>query len=549
MTMQSIRSLILILFIGLSYSPLSFALNLQASVSKNKVAQNEVFQLRIVADERLSSDDINFDVLDQDFYLSRPSFGSSINSINGKRTTRSEWNISLASNKLGMVKIPSFEVNGAQTQPIAIQVVKAQDAVDPSELIDLNVSLDNQQLYPNESSILSIQLVVKSSASRLRNPRIFPPKIDGLSMESVDNGNQYNTVIDGVSASVVEYQFRLTADKPGTYQLQGPRFTANLMDDDPRSGSTRLVPVDIRGKNFTMTVEGKPSNYSGVWLPTPQLTLDQNWQDSNNNAVDVRYDQPYSTQVGESLSREITLDIQGLNPERFPDLKIDYPNSVRVYSEKPQFEKLDNNTTRMTLKQVLIPQAPGAVTLPGLALNWWDSQEREQRSASLNALTLDVASATSINAAPVAPSLPSVDNPVETVTIKDAGWWPTLSAILAVLWLVTSAIAFRLGRQRGTKAPNKTEIDVDNHWNQLLYACQRNDVIQIQHYCSLWLQDHPELLSQYRAEIEQQLSEMNQSQFSESDKVWQSRHLVSVLKKARKSLKKETAKDVTLAKL
>ena len=101
-------------------SPLALATNVLATVSKNKVVKNEVFQLRIVVDKKVSSDALDFSSLEQDFYLGRPSFGSSVNIINGDRSTRSEWNITLAPQRLGVATIPAFTLDGASSKPIEI---------------------------------------------------------------------------------------------------------------------------------------------------------------------------------------------------------------------------------------------------------------------------------------------------------------------------------------------------------------------------------------------------------------------------------------------
>ena len=79
----------LLAVLSLIASPVSLAANIQVTVNKTKVVKNEVFQLRVVLDEKVSSDDIDFSPLEKDFYLGRPSFGTSINIINGSHSSRS----------------------------------------------------------------------------------------------------------------------------------------------------------------------------------------------------------------------------------------------------------------------------------------------------------------------------------------------------------------------------------------------------------------------------------------------------------------------------
>ena len=55
-----------ILFLTI-FSPLVFATNVTAIVSKNKVEKNEIFQLRVVVDKKVASDAIDFSQLEKTF--------------------------------------------------------------------------------------------------------------------------------------------------------------------------------------------------------------------------------------------------------------------------------------------------------------------------------------------------------------------------------------------------------------------------------------------------------------------------------------------------
>ncbi|WP_175443271.1 BatD family protein [Vibrio sonorensis] len=148
---------------------LSMAATITATVSKTSVTKNEVFQLRIVADEKLDSEDIDFSGLESDFYVSRPSFGSSINIINGTRTNRSEWNVSLAALRIGTLTIPSFDIDGSKTQPIKIKVALNAQAPTSDDLVEFQSQLSTKTLYPQQSARLSSRLIIKGDPRRLQN--------------------------------------------------------------------------------------------------------------------------------------------------------------------------------------------------------------------------------------------------------------------------------------------------------------------------------------------------------------------------------------------
>lgn len=524
-------------------SPLALATNITATVSTNKVVKNQVFQLRVVVDSKVSSDALDLSGLEKDFYVGRPSFGSSMNFINGKRSNSSEWNISLAAQRLGIATIPSFTVDGATSQPITIQVSVDNDQPQVRDLVELHSSLSKTTLYPKESTQLTTRLIVKADPRRLQNPNIIAPRSQGIVLEPMGEPNQYQAVVDGVEVTVVDQNYRVTAQQSGQFTVSGIGFTGSVVFGDNRTGTTKLVSANTPAEEFQIIVQPIPSEYQGQWLPAAALTLSQQWRDSNGQNIDPS--QPFTTSVGESLTREIYLDIEGLSSEQFPDLKVNYPDSVRVYQEKPQFSDLGDGKTRMTLKQVLIAQQQGQIELSQIELNWWDSSNHHQAKASLDGLQLFVNPADQVNNEPI--SAPTVSSPQsKTVTIYQAGIWPYLTALFALLWLATLVL---WNRARHADIPNNTESVASPTEDKLKAALAADDRLQANFLLNCWLEEHPQINAEIRQQIEQQRSMMNQSSYSQSEQSWQATELLSLLKKARKSKTSRSNKTSQLASL
>lgn len=149
-------------------TPASFA-QIYATVSKNRLTQNELFQLRIVSDKKVSGNQLDLSVLDNDFQiLGRPSFGTSLNIINGTRTTRSEWNINIAAKHTGVITLPAFTIDGESSQPIALQVVKDATLPNNQDLVSITTHFDELTLYPKQSTIMHVELVIKADARGLQ---------------------------------------------------------------------------------------------------------------------------------------------------------------------------------------------------------------------------------------------------------------------------------------------------------------------------------------------------------------------------------------------
>lgn len=501
------------------------AATVYASVSKNKVVKNEVFQLTVVSDQKASGDDLDFRALDQDFFMSRPSFSSSMNIINGSRSNRSEWTVSLAANRLGVVTIPSFELHGAKTQPIAIQVTQDEQAPSSDDLVEVRSQLSRSTLYPNESTLFKARLIIKADPRRLQDPKIAPPTIDGMELKAASEPNQYQTVMDGIQVTIVDQDFRITASQAGDFTLTEPSLQGALIYGSSYNGGTRILPLKTTPKTYTIHVEPKPADYQGTWLPTSQLTLREQWLDSQGKPITGNR---YATKVGDSITREVTVQVTGLTQEQLPNIHLTYPDSVRVYDEKPQFATLDNGDVTMTLKQVLIPRQTGDITLPKVAMQWWDTVTKAQKTASADGLTLNVAAGEPSTVTASTP-LPAAPAQVQTVTVNDAGFWPYLTALFALLWLLTLGLAWRWKSSSSvTQQAPVSPADL-SAYAQLQQALKNDDGIAISRALTVWMQQVT-LTDAETAQLTLALHELNQARYSAQPSTYRSGELKRVVK-------------------
>lgn len=501
------------------------AATVYASVSKNKVVKNEVFQLTVVSDQKASGDDLDFSALDQDFFMSRPSFSSSMNIINGSRSNRSEWTVSLAANRLGVVTIPSFELHGAKTQPIAIQVTQDEQAPSSDDLVEVRSQLSRSTLYPNESALFKARLIIKADPRRLQDPKIAPPTIDGMELKAASEPNQYQTVMDGIQVTIVDQDFRITASQAGDFTLTEPSLQGALIYGSSYNGGTRILPLKTTPKTYTIHVEPKPADYQGAWLPTSQLTLREQWLDSQGKPITGNR---YATKVGDSITREVTVQVTGLTQEQLPNIHLTYPDSVRVYDEKPQFATLDNGDVTMTLKQVLIPRQTGDITLPKVAMQWWDTVTKAQKTASADGLSLSVAAGEPSTVTASTP-LPAAPAQVQTVTVNDAGFWPYLTALFALLWLLTLGLAWRWKSSSNVMQQAPVSPADLSAYAQLQQALKNDDGIAISRALTVWMQQVT-LTDAETAQLTLALHELNQARYSAQPSTYRSGELKRVVK-------------------
>ncbi|HHF2886678.1 BatD family protein [Vibrio diabolicus] len=514
--------LIFILVASLLSSFSVMAQTLQASVNKTQVAKNEVINLRIMADTELSSDAIDFNVLENDFFLGQPRYGRSSNNINGRKSVRTEWSISIAPMKEGVLTIPSFSADGMRTEPIKLRVTASQAEPNLDDLFSFNISVDNSTLYPQQSATLRMQLLIKADTRRLDNPQIVPPQIEGMKLEAIGGLQQGQKILNGLEVAVIEQSFRLTANQPGTYTLIGPRLTGSYIYGDSLTGSTKIMPINTKAEQMPIEVKPIPSEFEGEWLPASALEMTQSWQDDQGNTLSVNA--LNTVKQGSSLTRTIQIKARGTQAEYLPRVSIDYPSSLRVYPEQPQFDSARDGTVIMTVKQVIIPTEAGSYTLPGYHLNWWDSQNDEAKKATLPELQLEIEqSDTGLITLPESP-LPTP--PESAISPEPNGGvsslWQTLTFVFAGLWVATLGIAIWAWKKRpmtASKTVSNTEqpLCVD----ALKKVINEGDAAKIERSVNEYLNTHRDRLSSGDVQaVKQELDAMNQARFSANQQPW-----------------------------
>jgi len=529
-----------------------------ATVNKNQVTQNEVFQLTISTDQDVDRDSVNFDILNKYFLVSQPNFSNSVNIINGNRTNKSKWTITLTTNKLGVVTIPRFTIHGEHTQPIAIQVIRDNYSPHTSDLVQIHTRIENTTLYPNESTLMHVQLTIKADTRQMQNPQITPPSAQGVNLEAASKPDQTQHVINGINTTILSQDFRITATKSGQYTVTEPQFHSSMYYRDIR-GNTKLIPLITQPKTFNIQVMTKPKGYHGIWLPTSSLHLTEEWLGSQNQSLKQS---PIILNVGDSLTRIIHLTVRGVSQERIPDIHLNYPENLRVYPEKPNYKTLSNGDLEMTLKQVIIASNPGKYTLPNVAVNWWNTTIQKQRKSLLSSKLLEVKGSLSTSPAvqsvlPIPPKSPATK--IQTKIVYDSGYWPYLTALFAILWGLTTIIFMIRKKTIISDAVNSSNSESESESeksiptiNALETAITKRDGINIQRYYVIWKDEHNYSNDNEIKVLDDEISNLLSKLYAKNPEEYQSKTLITRLRKANnisKSNKKRTEKSFKLPKL
>ncbi|NVC64724.1 protein BatD [Vibrio sp. 05-20-BW147] len=521
-----------ILSMALLFPQVACAKSIVTSVNKTKVSKNEVVQLIVRADFSLDADDIDFSSLNQDFFTSGPRFLSSSNYTNGKSSKLSEWTLSIAPNRAGYLTIPSFSAEGVSSDPIVLEVSVDQHEPKQQEIVQYALQLAQETLYPQQSTQLKVEIRILADPRRLENPRIAPPAISGMQLEPLGQSRQYQRVENGLQITVIEQNYRLTAETEGRFELFGPRLTGSYIYGDSLTGSTKILTLDAPASSQVLTVKPIPTDAVKPWLPAAELTLKQAWLGSSPSTDKV--------EQGSSVTREITLTAKGIDQNLLPPLTINYPDSVRVYSEKPVVTQHANGAVEMKVKQVLIPTTTGELTLPSLQLDWWNTQTDQADKAFLEGRQLNITPSTAqVYTLPVGSDEPAASTDAQHSEIHSApnhtNIWFYLTWVFAAFWLLSSILAGYWYKRAKTVPRLEGKGEEISHVSPSLEQCLTSgDAIQIEARVRAWIKQHApntEVLNQ----IEQELHLLHQATYANGSREWPSDKLSTLLKTHGKS--------------
>jgi hypothetical protein len=426
-----------------------------AEVDRRSIGFGETLQLIIRSDQRVTSASPETSLLSQDFDILSTSQSTRQSIINGRREFSSEWLYTITPKKEGNVTIPAIELAGQFTQPISINVGPASQGSTDSAVF-LTSELDTQKVYVQQQAILTLR--VFHSVALGRGASLSEPSIPNAIIKKL-NDSEYQTRIDGREYRVFEQKFAIFPQRSGTLDI--PPSLLNATIPTRRNGRLLLDPfanngqmIRLMSEPLSLEVLPQDSRYRGEhWLPAKDLRI---LDDLNGGSLTLN--------VGDSLTRTITVIADGLLGAQIPPLAIPAIEGLKFYPDQPVVSdgEGDKIVGSYTQSYAIIATKEGQFTLPEQQLTWWDSQQQKTKIATLPAKTLTVNTSGNVPVtepnAPATAILPSAEERFEpnnpeidasvnqTSAEKDSLWWIAI-AILASLWLLSSIVAWHFWRR------------------------------------------------------------------------------------------------------
>lgn len=412
---------------------LSFGLNqvwaaVEAEVDRSQLYQDERLELTIRADSISARFPLDLTPLTALFAIEQQSQGQRLRrSSNGSMQTWREWHLWLRPLHVGTLQIPAFRLGNARSERLLVEVLDPANRGDalPAEAVRLEVRLDDRELYIGQPTQVTIDLWYQVRLQGDYGQLSF----GDFNAELLDENN-ITDYQDGRQVRRYRLVYQLTADHPGQLEIPPIRF-AGQYQAGPYG---ERQPIERQHPALSIAVKPIPDEYpkDAAWLPARQLRLSDNLSDQLQITAHAHQDWTVVTEV------------EGLPPTRLPDPLADLGGDAwRLYRNAPEFDAHQ----RRDLAALVFTEA-GRQTLPAVRLPWWDLQHDRLAYAELPERRIEVLP----EASQVFEPTPLPDATAPESTVRARFYWPWISLLLALGWLLT-AVLFWSRRRRAHSAP------------------------------------------------------------------------------------------------
>nr|WP_315447759.1 BatD family protein [uncultured Pseudomonas sp.] len=498
------------------------AAELTASVDRSRLNSGETVELTLETSDVTQFGKPDLAPLEALFEVRGTRQVNQLNTLNGDNRATTRWIITLLPKENGSVVIPPLQVGDVQSQPITVQVVESDTRDEKNNLdpVFIEASLDQSSVYVQAQAILTLRIY--HSVSLYDDSSLTPLQIADARVEQLGDTRTYEKDINGVRHGVIEMRYAIYPQHSGLLTIVPQTFSATLVDTQPAQDASAQGPkagklMRVSSAAIPLTVKPKPLTYpaDAPWLPARTLSLSESWNP-----------EPEHIQVGDSLTRSLTLKVEGLASSQLPALPATEVNGLRRYPDQPVLSNQSSDrglTGSREEREALVPSRSGSIDLPTVDVVWWNTFEDHLEHTSLPARTLQVANNPSLQVDTPAGNLQpgSVDNDV-------LWWWKLSTLILACTTLIGFGLWWRARWQPAVHRAAQTGPSPRTLMDDIKRASQANDPQATRQALDAWARQQPETLADMAARfvpLSDALDGLNGALYSETGQHWQGEDL------------------------
>lgn len=421
-----IKSVSLSILLGVAFIGAAWAQTFNAAVNRTEVPQGETFVLTLELADGSDSGNPDLSVLDKDFIVYSVGNAFSYNYINGVASKSRQWQIALMPKNSGKITVPSIKLGNLETQPITLNVIPASAAATeasagtggyqaPQQMNRPKFSMTAEIGNPNPYVQQQVDYTLKiydTGGLQGDMPQFIEDGSNNWIIRSLGESTVGSKIVNGRSLREITFRYALFPQKSGVLPTPEVRFDGYYLTrsrgmNDPfddlfggNLGSIGFVdmfatrnPVLLTAKPEKVNVQPIPSDNNGNWwLPAQQVALFAEWEPR----------QPVF-KVGEAVNRTIYLKAVGVAESQLPELNLASVSGLKQYPDKAVASSGIENGQVVAVKKisnVYIPNRAGKMTIPEIAVDWFNVRTNRMEKAVLPAMNIEVLPGAAVETAP-----------------------------------------------------------------------------------------------------------------------------------------------------
>jgi hypothetical protein len=382
-----------------------------ATVSKNRVSQDERFEYRVeVKGASVSLPNPEIPPLKGMLILSGPNSSTSVQIINGKMSQSKSYSYILQAQQPGKVTIApaTVEVNGQSvaSNKIDIEVTKAGEKPtqqnQPTSRKDQEISggelylqaqVDKKNVYQNEQIVVTYVLYYRSASVRSYNLEKMPAN-PGFWTEDFDTPSQpavETEIINGVSYSKAALKkVALFPTQSGELTIEPMIITLDVLQRKRVRNLFDSFFDDPFGRTVKKTISSKPVNINVKALPARNKPSDFSGA-VGRYTLSVKSDKK-RPETNEAVSITVSLTGKGnIKLMKVPAIKL--PPDMEVYDPKER-TRINRNQADIqgdkTVEYIVVPRLAGDYTINPVAFSYFDPSDKKYKTLRSDPIALQV---------------------------------------------------------------------------------------------------------------------------------------------------------------
>ncbi len=468
-----------------------------ASLDRSITSWGESVLLQIRVDGSADKDP-DLSVLKNDFDILNQSQSSNYSLINGHMSRSKSWTINLMPKRKGNLVIPAISLGNVSTQPLHLQVLAEQSSqsglAEPKDIY-LEVSANSQDVYVQAEVLLTVKLF---RAVNLVQAQLTEVDVPHAIIKKMGDDKNYETVRDQRRFIVTERRYAVFPEQSGVLHVPALQFTGQVVSQRSMFNQAGRT-LRITSKPLDIMVEPTPKIWSQgqPWLPAKSVTIRE-----------IPTDAEAHLKVGEPFTRTIEIRAEGLTAEQLPPI---FTHSslagFKLYPDKPELstELGEHGLVGIRREKVaMIPTQAGDVSLPAIAIVWWNTATQTVHKSEVLQRMITVLPADNQPVATpsaVVPSLsqstakPAQSMPPIAAEQHDDGQvnlvlWQALTAFFVIAWIMTLLLWWKSTAKSKQIVFDDEQVESTVSLKvlrkQLELACKQNQAKQVEQLLPQW---------------------------------------------------------------